>query len=440
MKKLDIQISCLIIVALLTGPFSAWGEYDIIDIDNPSLQKIPIAIPFFNAMPPNQGNLQLSRDASDMCAQDLTFTGYFKILDRGAFLDSPQEFDIAGSNINFRNWTAVGAELLITGGLTLKDNLLEMELRLFDTVKGQLVVGKRYKGWKEDQQRMIRRFCNEVILYLTGSQGLFSSNIAFVSNGSGNKEIHICDFDGQKPRKFTTNKSIPLFPAWSSDGKWLAYTSYKRGRPDIFIRHISENRGVVISKKGINITPAWVPGEFKLAATLSYQGDQEIYLLTGKGEMIKKLTNNWGIDTSPTWSPDGKKMAFVSNRSGTPQIHIRHMGSGRVERLTFQGKYNTQPSWSPRGDKVAYSARNKGAFEICVIGFDGSGPAQLTHGAGNNESPSWSPDGSMIAFSSTREGPSRIYIMTAYGTDQRRLLALSGQQTNPQWSPGGMNN
>ena len=87
-----------------------------------------------------------------------------------------------------------------------------------------------------------------------------------------------------------------------------------------------------INKKGLNITPAWMPGKFELAATLSFSGDQEIYLLTGSGKVIKRLTNIRGIDVSATWSPDGKKFAFVSNRSGSPQIYVQDLASGKVKR------------------------------------------------------------------------------------------------------------
>jgi TolB protein len=441
MKRYFRKIIGLIlgILLFLPCPGMAQRDRDYVDISNPSLRKIPIAIPLFKIMPYGNTGAAVAKTASDMCAQDLNFTGYFKILDRGSFLENPQDTDITGSTINFRNWTGVGAELLITGGIWVKDNTVEMELRLFDTFKGEQVLGKRYSSWMSDLQKIIRYFCDEVIYYLTGTRGIFRSKIAVVSNGSGNKEIYICDFDGQNVRQFTHHKTITLFPAWSSDGKWMAYTSYARGRPDIYIKNRNNNQGFIIANKGINITPEWVPGQFRLAATLSFEGDQDIYLLTGRGEKIRKLTSQWGIDTSPAWSPDGSKMAFVSNRSGTPQIHILHMDSGRVDRLTFHGNYNTQPSWSPRGDKIAYSSREEnGRFNIFVAGLDGSGSVRLTHGSGDNESPTWSPDGSMIAFSTTREGPSRIYVMTGYGTDQRRLLSMPGQQTDPKWSPGGM--
>jgi len=434
------MIFLLAMVCFLTNPTFGRAEYDYIDINNPFLQKIPLAIPLFKTMAKSSVEKRLSAKASNLLSETLGFTGYFKMLDRDAFLVDPEKSDIIPLNINFQNWTSIGAELLITGYLQVKDDIIVIELRLYDTFKSKLLIGKRYKGLINNQRKMIRRFCSDVIYCLTGKRGIFDSKIAFVSTGSGNKEIYICEFDGYNPIQKTYNKNITLSPAWSCDGKWIAYTAYKKGRPDLYIEHLKEKRGFVVEKKGINITPAWVPGKFALAATLSFSGDPEIYMLTGTGKIIKKLTSKWGIDVSPSWSPDGKKMAFVSNRSGTPQIYIKDIDSGKVKRLTFQGRYNTLPSWSPNGDKIAYCGAEDGAFNIYVIGIDGNDLFQLTFNEGNNESPSWSPDGSLIAFSSSREGPYRIYVMSAYGTDQRSLLALPGEQTNPRWSPGIVSN
>lgn len=442
-KPMKIVLRAIIgcVVALMVSQTSIGAaEYDYIDISNPFLRKIPLAVPWFKNISGKQDLEALSVKLPDLLSDTLEFTGYFKMLDRQAFLMDSKNPDILASHINFRNWTTIGAELLITGGILEKDGLMVTELRLFDTIKGKLMVGKRYKGGTDDTLRMIRRFCGEVMVHLTGHRGVFDSKIAFLSSLSGKKEIYISDFDGHNSKQFTRHENITLFPAWSSDGKWMAYTSYAKGQPDLYIRNLTKNRVATLDKQGIQITPAWVPGKFELAATLSFSGDQEIYLLTGGGKIIKRLTNSRGIDVEPTWSPAGKQMAFVSKRSGTPQIYIKDMTSGRVRRLTFQGRYNTQPEWSPKGDKIVYSAMDAGRIDIYTIEVDGGNRVKLTENQGDNEAPSWSPDGSLIVFNSTREGRSKIYIMTAFGTDQRRLISMPGEQTNPKWSPSVISN
>jgi len=425
---------------MLTGTPALGAEYDYIDITNPFLRKSPIAIPGFKNVTGSPSGMALADRASALLAETLEFTGYFRIIDRTAFPGETDMIDVLMPSSDFGSWTGIGAELLITGGLLVDQDIAEIELRLYDTFKEKLITGKRYKGWQDDYRKMIRRFAGEVTYHMAGTRGFFNTKIAFLSNGSGHKEVYICDFDGFNPVQHTRGNTIVLSPAWSSDGKWLAYVSYAKGKPDLYIRHIVEKRGSVLDKKGVSIAPAWVPGQFMLGATLSYSGDQEIYLLTGTGKITKRLTYSRGIDLSPSFSPDGSKMAFVSRRSGTPQIHIMDLTSDAVERLTFSGRYNTQPSWSPSGDKIAYTGLGDGSSDIHVVGADGKNLIQLTENAGDNESPSWSPDGSLLVFSSTREGPSRIYIMTAFGTDQRRLLVFPGEQSAPEWSPNLISN
>ena len=436
-------LSAAIMVALsVVIPSTASAVDEFIEI-HPFLKKIPLAVPDFKPLDPDETTTRLANEARGLTAETLSFTSYFELIDPAAFLEDPKTSGLTARSINFRNWTIIGAELLITGGVSYSGQAVELELRLLDTVKAQSVVGKRYRGRIADLRKIVRKFCSEVVFYLTGDRGYFNSEIAFISTGSGNKEIFIAEFDGRNPVQFTRTKDITLSPAWSTDGNWIAYTAYPKNKPNLYIKHRRQQRGYEIANKGLNITPAWRPSpaakasfdQMELAATLSFTGDQEIYLLTGKGKIIKRLTKSWGSDVSPTWSPDGKRIAFVSNRAGNPQVYIKDLESGRVDRFTYQGRYNTQPSWSPKGDRIAYSGMVDGRNDIYVVGFDGRPPTQLTQEAGNNESPSWSPDGSMIVFSSNREGHARIFVMTAFGTDQRLLLSLPGEQTNPQWSP-----
>ncbi len=429
----------IIALIIFINPFnpvncSGASGYTYINISDPFLRKIPVAVPDFKNLSDNPEETAYGKQALTILTNDLNFTGYLKTMDKDAFLQVPAKTGISAAELNFDSWTSIGAELLITGGILVHNNIATLKLRLFDPFKGNLLVGKIYTGYISDIRKMIHRFAGEVSMKLTGKKGIFTSKIAFISKIGQNKEVFICDFDGYRPIQITHGKSIALSPSWSSDGKYLAYTSFARGKPDIYIKDLQQNRGFVVDFKGINITPAWVPSKFELAACLSFSGDQEIYLLTGQGKIIKRLTKNWGIDVSPTFSPDGKKMAFVSKRAGTPQIYIKDLTTGNLTRLTFQGNYNTSPAWSPSGEKIAYVGIVKGKINIYTIGVNGGDPVQLTSDSGDNENPSWSPDGSLIVFSSTREGVSRIYVMTATGNDQRCLLKIKGAQSEPDWS------
>jgi len=430
-----ILISFFVLASVCVMSAHAQRVIDYIDISNPFLRKIPIAIPVFKYEPETSPSQKIAREMTQVLSETLEFTAFFKMLKEKTFLENLQSTGVSGSSINFKNWTAIGAELLVTGGIQVQDRLVVVELRLFDTFSSRLLVGKKYKGWHNDTRKIIRRFCNEVVQRLTGSKGFFDSQIAFVSLFKGNKEVYTCDFDGYNIKRLTYNRSTNLSPSWSHDKEWLAYTSYTRNKPDLYIRHlVGDKRGFYISFKGHNITPAWHPNRLEFAAALSKAGNSEIYLLTRTGKIIKRLTYDWGIDVYPTWSPDGKKIAFVSNRSGNAHIYIYNIETSNTRRLTYEGKYNVSPSWSPKGDRIAFCGRKNDQFDIYVMNVDGSRKMQLTKNAGNNESPSWSPDGSLVVFSSTRNGTSKLFVMTAYGTDQRQLLSLKGAQFDPAWS------
>ena len=153
MKSCRTLIACLIAtVFIFTIPALSLAGYDYIDITQPYLRKLPIAVPFFKKISTEDDAAQLSRTLSDLLAETLDFTGYFKIMNREAFLVNPQT-DAGFANVIFHDWTSIGAELLVTGGVLVKDNLLEIELRLYDTFKEKLLVGKRYKGGVGDQRR-----------------------------------------------------------------------------------------------------------------------------------------------------------------------------------------------------------------------------------------------------------------------------------------------
>jgi TolB protein len=361
----------------------------------------------------------------------LDFTGLFNLMQAPLNMRTAQ-----GGALNFGALNSVGAEIYTGGTLTKQSGRANLDMEVYDALSGKQLMKRSYSGEEGQLRPMGLQFCADLVELLTGKKSLvFGSRIAFVSNRTGFKEVYMCDFDGQNIVQLTSSKSIALTPAFSPDGKYLAWTDYVSGRPDLYIRNLSDKSTVAVGRPGVSIAPAWRRNTGEVATTLSFEGDQEIYLIKPDGKLSRRVTYSRGIDVSPTFSPDGSQMAFVSARSGRPQIFIQDLQSGASRRLTFSGTYNTQPSWSPLGNKIAYSSLQKnGEINIFIINADGSGLLQLTAGSKFNEYPSWAPDGSMIVFSSNRQGRRKLFVMNADGTNQRPLTQVDGDQQQPSWS------
>ena len=362
----------------------------------------------------------------------LDYTKLFTLLSPP--LNLKESSDKKNVTINFSALNSVGGEVYAGGSVSKKSGNINFEVEVYETASAKPLLKKTYRG-KEEQLRSIgHAFCEDLVELLTGKKSVFGSKIVFVSNKTGFKEIYQCDFDGQGLEQLTNSRSITLTPTLSPDGRYLAYTDFTSGRPTLYIKNLAEKKTAFTSKSGVSIAPCWRNNN-EVATTLSFEGNQSIYLIKPDGSVARRVTNSRGIDVSPAFSPDGSKMAFVSSRNGPPQIFIQDLQSGEAKRLTFNGKYNTQPSWSPAGDKIAYSTmQSKGEIDLFVINVDGTGLQQLTRKSGENEHPSWSSDGGMIVFSSSRQGKKKLFVMNSTGENQRRLLQGDGEEMQPSWS------
>jgi len=396
-----------------------------IDITSPYLQKIPIAVPYLEVTPGTFENDLLGRKISKVLSDDLIFHGFFSVLDPASY--------------GYRqgaDWSKFRLDYLVRGSMEKRGDSLTAELRLFDMSTGAMIQGRRYNGKVKDYRMIAHRFCDLIVMAITGKHGVSLSRVTFVVKKDGIKEVYTSDFDGFNIRRETFDKGITVSPRYSPNGRYIAYTSYRTGKPYLYIKDTKTGKIYRLTAySGLNISPAWHPDNQRLAVTLSKDGNPDIYLIDFKGRIMKRLTRGHGINVSPAWSPDGNHLAFVSDRSGSPQIYVMDIRTRSARRITYSGTYNTDPQWSPCGDRIVYTSRIEGRFQIFSISPEGGDPIQLTC-SGNNENPSWSPDGRQILFSSTRMGPEKaLFVMYANGRGQRMLLRYSDGVEIANWGP-----
>ena len=420
----------VIVLVQLCGPGPAGAQSrEYVDVKAPLAQKYVIAVPALQG--PGGAGPELGTALAAQANRDLKISGHFTVLDPAAFDASP--IGPTPGTGRLSALAALGCNLVIAGGWQQDGQQLVLDLRLLEPGSGKMVLGKRYRGGKDDGPRMMSQFVNEIVLFLTGERGLPQGRLAFVSGTADRKEIYLMDLGGQA-KQLTRLGTLSLTPAWSRDGSEIFFCSYRGGFPALYAVQPGSGQVRKLASHGtLNITPAAGPGGL-LAATLNKDKDQEIYLLDRQGNIRQRLTNSPGIDVSPTFSPDGSQIAFVSNRAGSPQIFIMSSSGGPARRLTMSGSYNVSPAWSPKGDLIAYAGRASGGFQIFVISPQGGNPRQLTQ-EGSNENPSFSPDGAFIACSSTRDGKPAIYVVNVKTGSATRVTNLPGAQTQPAWAP-----
>jgi len=418
---------------------NAWAKV-YIDIDSPAFQKIPMAVTDFAALNGNQGQENLSSWFSGALNKTLDLTGYFNLLDKRGYPLDASRSGATVQGVNFADWNTLGAEYLIKGGFSHRGGQLVAEFRLFDVVQRRQLMGKQYTGKIGDRNDMVLRFVREVLLLLTGGEGFFDTQVAFVCRQGRSSTLYTSGFgaqlSGQDLARVTGSSALILSPHWSPDGRYLSFASYRDGKPDVFV--ISPSGGglkKIVSFKGLNLPGAWSPDGRRLLLTLSKDGNEEIYVMEVGSGKLRRLTRNSAIDVSPVWSPDGQRIAYVSSVTGSPQIYVMNADGGGTRRLTYSGNYNTTPAWSPRGDKIAYEGRVGSGYQIFSMDENGGNVRQLTSGAGDHESPSWSPDGRFLTFSVRSGGRSRINLLNANTLDVRTLHESADRCLSPTWSP-----
>ncbi len=427
MKKLFL-LTCLLISS------QAHAVLDI-KITQGMEEALPIAVvPFATDVPPDD---VLPLDMHVTIANDLARSGRFKPMDVKDMPQKPSRFQ----DVNFSDWRLLGMENVLLGGISkMPDGNYEIQFRLVDIYSGSQIAGFRIPASKSQLRRTAHRISDIVFEKLTGIPGAFDTRIAYVTvqkQADGNKQfaLQIADADGFNPKVLLESSEPLMSPAWSPDGRRIAYVSFEGRSSSIYIQNITTGkRERVASHSGINSAPAFSPDGTRLAMTLSRDGNPEIYIMHLSSGRLQRLTSHRAIDTEPFWSPDGGKLAFTSDRGGSPQIYEMTVQGREVRRLTFEGSYNARPRYSPDGKAITMVHGQNGGYRIAIKDLRDGYLDVLTR-ARLDESPSFAPNGSMIIYATTGRGGSELAAVSADGRVHQRLALQEGEVREPAWGP-----
>jgi len=366
---------------------------------------------------PNQGRA--------VARNDFELSGVFTVADVEPMEGKPAADPSLAGTVRVEGGVDVGG-----GG-----GFLQFHGQAIDVGTGDVALDRTYPFTEGTLRQTMHVFADDVLEALTGERGIAETKIAYVKQDGRVKEIWVMDYDGENRRQVTHDNSLALSPVWAPWGSELAFTTFRRGNPDLYLFDLTKGASYPFSTRpGLNTAPSYSPDGKWIACTLSRDGNAEIYLISRDAQTAKRLTRNAVIDTSPSFSPTGREIVFTSNRTGSPQVFVMDVDGLNQRLVTIEGSYNDSPQWSPKGDKICYAARHDGIFDVIVMDANGANPIQVTSNAGHNENPHWSPDGRKIVFSSSREGKRQIFMMNADGSDILRLTN-EGESFNPSWGP-----
>ncbi len=372
---------------------------------------------------------------------DLERSGVFRVLDAGAVLDERSTLDAAP-------WRAKGADSLLSGSVQrLADGRFDVRYRLFDLVRNEPLLAQSKVVLAPDLRLAAHRIADDIHQRLTSTPGVFATRLVFVVRAGKRYTLHVTDADGEGAQVALSSAEPIISPAWSPDGKKLAYVSFEDQKAVVWVQELATGaRQRIANFRGSNSAPAWAPDAQRLAVALSQEGSTQLYTVAATGGTPQRITRSNGIDTEPVYAQDGQSLYFVSDRGGGPQIYrmpIAAAASGSAngasaaaERVTFNGNYNISPAISPDGKLLSYITRQGSAYRLVSLDLVQGTLTTLTD-TQDDESPSFAPNGRLLMYATRVQGQDVLMTTTLDGKFKTRLITTGADMREPAWGPFG---
>ena len=415
----------IFVLFLFFLPLMAKAELTV-EIVGGAAQQIPIAIVPFST----PSALASQDNVATVVGADLQRSGMFRVLETRGVASQPH----ALAEVKYADWSAIQAQALTIGSVEpLPGNRLKVSFRLLDVLKQNQLLAMEFNIASSQQRTTAHKIADLIYEKLTGEKGVFATRITYVNKLNGRYALQVADADGFNPQTVVSSKEPIISPSWSPDGSKLAYVSFEKKKPIIFVQSLlSGQRTVLANFKGNNSAPAWSPDGTKLAIVLTYSANSQIYVINADGTGLQQVSFSSGIDTEPEWTPDGSAIYFTSNRGGGPQIYRMPATGGEAKRITFEGSYNVSPHVSPDGKLLTYVKQDAKGFRIAVQDL-ATGQVQTLSETTQDESPSFAPNGRMILYATSIGGKGSLAAVSVDGRVKQRLTDNGGDVREPSW-------
>ena len=302
----------------------------------------------------------------------------------------------------------------------------------------------------------------------TGGAQFAAERIVYSSLRPGNWDIFYFASAGAAPRRLTDHPGLDYDAALSPDGRWVVFTSERRGNPDLYALELDSGAQarLLIDSAAMEDQVAFSPDGRSIAFVSTASGNADIYVLPFNPETPQSLaaatnvTNHPGGDFRPDFSPDGARIAFTTDRdtpvSGHPifaftrqregDVYVMKTDGSDVQRLTATPDWDGSPEWSADGGTLYfYSARpreivgpptspilgQEGGFRIWAMDADGSNPRAVTPEGVEALAPAVMSDGRVAYQKRTGFARWSIESVAADGTNAR----AESDMTTDYWLP-----
>lgn len=399
--------------------------------------KLELTQGVYNPLPivisPFVGERSVPRSArvTSIVGNDLKNSGRFRLVNVGR---------TAITEVDFTVLRAKKIEAIVTGEIkSLGGERFTVLFKLFDVYNKKQLFAKEYQVKQKQLRRLAHHISDIIYQQLTGDRGVFSTKIAYILveryRRNTRYKLQVADSDGLNAHTLLASGFPLMSPAWSPDGKKIAYVSFEGNRAAIYIQEVATGKRELVSKfPGINGAPAWSPDGNKMALVLTRTGYPKVYILDLATKKLEKITSKWYLDTEPNWAPDGRSLIFTSNRGGGPQIYRIYLDNRKIERVTFSGSYNARASFTPNGEGIVMLHRDREMFSIAYQDLKSHRITLLTR-SGLNESPSVAPNGKMVVYATNRNNRGMLAEVSIDGRIKLLLPAGKGTVQEPAWSP-----
>jgi Tol biopolymer transport system component len=264
--------------------------------------------------------------------------------------------------------------------------------------------------------------------------------IAFKDDRAGQSDIWTMRPDGSNHVRLTDDKTDDQIPAWSPNGKKIAWTRVGDG---IWVMNADGSGKRQITFNASDTGATWSPDGSRIAFRSIRGGNRDIYVINVDGTNEQRLTDDPSLDVSPDWSPDGTKIGFTSERSGTCAVYTMNPDGSNVQKLTPDSMHAARPGWSPDGSHLIFSDNFCVNVEsdLFVMDPDGGEITQVTDSPENELSKSWSPDGTRVVADFAKVTPNGLskgeiaVIDVSSGATVNLTNSPNNSEGDPDWSP-----